>query len=167
MDSVDEVDGPSNSILHSNCLFYFKQTFLVNDELRRAHGLWPSALYPCIGPEGASIFWDRCLDSEADAESGLSAPRHHLDIRLFRFCPHLPSCLHTPLAPQKAWGMALLQISFSTKWDSWYPRQASQLRTVGEAEGRNAEAVQCLFSHQSQHCSQRVNLHSRLAISKE
>lgn len=53
---MDSVDGPSNSILHSNCLFYFKQTFLVNDELRRVHGLWPSALHPCIGPEGGSIF---------------------------------------------------------------------------------------------------------------
>lgn len=79
---VLQIVFPHSKYLTTICIYsvYFKQIFLVNDQLRHVLGLWLSALHPCLEPGGV-----------------FSAPSHPLDMRLLRLCHHLPS--HPPPNP--------------------------------------------------------------------
>lgn len=109
------------------------------------------------------------VGSGASMEPGLSACCHHLDIGL---AP--PSHFPLPTPPILSPGeQAVLHISSSSKRDprpSEFPTGESA-EDGGRGRGgwgeRDGGAALRLLSNQSRHCSQRVNPHTRLAISKE
>lgn len=164
---VLQIVFPHSKHMTTICIYwvYFKQILLVNEQLRHVLGLWLSALHPCLEPGGV-----------------FSAPSHPLDMRLLRLCPHLPSPLspppprHLPTTSQSPPSIrmpgeqTLLDFHFlkvrslesqtgRVSWGRWERWRGGRQRDGG--------AVLCLLSNQSQYCSQRVNQHTRLAISKK
>lgn len=136
----------------------------MNDQLRHVLGLWLSVLHPCFEPGEVSVLCSQ-PSFRYEAAQALSPPVTCL--------PPSSSPTHYPLAPtlhQNAYGIEPLRFPLPQSEIPGIPDRQRQLRMVGEVEGgrhRDGGAVLRLLSNQSQYCSQRVNQHTRLAISKK